>query len=233
MIARKHVDLDSAYLVYRMTGRDEDLERVVTTGRNLVCHFARIFTGGTSEDAVQAGMEGLMKAVVRFDPVTGASFGTYAAHCVMGEIRHYIRKESSYYRPGSIKDLQFKVDRFVEEVLKETGIVPAIQEIAAALNVKEEGVVQAMRAGLVSLEDVEVKKIRAERYEAFKLPIEDKILLQQAFKKLSDLQKRVIYYLFFRDLTQIQTAEKLGITQRKVSRVLHKSLKQMEKTFKS
>ncbi|EEG78355.1 sigma-70 family RNA polymerase sigma factor [Dethiobacter alkaliphilus] len=229
---RAHSELDKRFLEYRKSGKDEDLERVVEAGRSLIHHFARLYTGGFGEDAVQAGMEGLMKAVQRYEVGKGTAFATYAAHCVMGEIRHYVRKESSYYRPGSIKDLQFRVARLVDEVLKETGEPPGVSEIAKRLNVKEEGVVQAMRAGLVSLDDVEVDKIRAEKYETFKLPIEDRLVLEQAIKKLNDLQRRVVYLLFYKDLTQTQTAEKLGISQRKVSRVLHKSLQEMGKVFK-
>ena len=150
----------------------------------------------------------------------------------MGEIRHYLRKEASYYRPGSIKDLQNRVDRYVEQVIKERGEPPELEEIAEALNVKVEGVVQAMRAGLVSLDEVDIKKIQSLRYESFKLPIEDKLLLQQALARLTDLQRKVIYYLFFLDLTQTQTGKKLGLSQRAVSRVLHKSLQKMAEVFK-
>ena len=89
-----------------------------------------------------------------------------------------------------------------------------------------------MRAGLVSLDEVDIKKIQSLRYESFKLPIEDKLLLQQALARLTDLQRKVIYYLFFLDLTQTQTGKKLGLSQRAVSRVLHKSLQKMAEVFK-
>jgi len=225
-------ELEERYLRYRQSRSAEDLAEVVVAGRRLVSHFVRIYTGNISDDALQAGMEGLLKAVRRYDPEIRAAFSTYAAHCVMGEIRHFVRKETAYYRPGCIRELQFKVDHYVEEVLKETEALPAIEEIASALNVRKEGVLQAMRAGLVAFDEVDVNKIRAEKHETFRLPIEDRLVLQQAFNKLSKLQQKVIYFLFYRDLTQAAAAEKLGISQRQVSRVLHKSLKEMEKDFK-
>lgn len=224
--------LDDVCRVYRESGSKEALDELVRAGQRLVCHFARIYTGCAGDDAVQAGMEGLLKAVKRFDPDNGASFTTYAGHYVMGEIRHYVRKESSYYRPGSILDLQNRVDKLVEDVLKTTGEPPALSEIAATLNVQEEGIVQAMRAGLVSLDEVDVRQIQCLRYETFKLPIEDRIVLQQAVNKLGELQKKVIYLLFYQDLTQTQAAQRLGISQRKVSRILQKSLAQMAKLIK-
>ncbi|MFW0861868.1 MAG: sigma-70 family RNA polymerase sigma factor [Dethiobacter sp.] len=225
-------ELEERYLRYRQSRSEEDLAEVAVAARRLVSHFVRIYTGGNSDDALQAGMEGLLKAVRRYDPEIGAAFSTYAAHCVMGEIRHFLRKEAAYYRPGCIRELQFRVDQYVEQVLKEREALPAIEEIAVALNVRKEGVLQAMRAGLVAFEEVDASKIRAEKHETFRLPIEDRIVLQQAFRKLSRLQQKVIYYLFYRDLTQVEAAEKLGISQRQVSRVLHKSLKEMEKDFK-
>lgn len=233
MITRQHEELEKQYLRYRASGTAADLAETIAVGRRLVSHFARIFTGGCGDDALQAGMEGLMKAVRRYDPAVGAAFSTYAAHWVMGEIRHFVRKEAVYYRPGCIRGLQLRVDQYVEQVLKATGEPPVIEDIAAALNVRKDGVLQAMRTGLVVLDEVDLSKIRAERYETFKLPIEDRIVLQQAFKRLSELQRKVVYYLFYRDLTQVQAAEKLGISQRQVSRVLHKSLKEMEKELKS
>jgi len=226
-------ELEERYLRYRQSRSAEDLAEIVVAARRLVSHFVRIYTGGCGDDALQAGMEGLLKSVRRYDPEIGAAFSTYAAHCVMGEIRHFVRKEASYYRPGCIQELQFRVDHYVEQVLKETEELPAIEEIAAALNVRKEGVLQAMRAGLVALEEVDLSKIRSEKHETFRLPIEDRLVLQQAFKKLSRLQQEVIYYLFYRDLTQVEAAEKLGISQRQVSRTLHKSLKEMENDFKS
>lgn len=231
MAVRKE-DLESTYQLYRQTAEHDDLLNLVQAGERLVRHFTRIYTGGMAEDALQAGREGLLKAVRRFKPEKGVAFATYASHCIMGEIRHYLRKEASYYRPGSIKDLQSRVDRYVEQVIKERGEPPAIEEIADALNVKVAGVVEVMRAGLVSLDEVDVRKIQALRYESFKLPIEDKLVLQQALDRLSDVQRKVIYYLFFMDLTQTQAGKKLGLSQRAVSRVLHKSLQKMAEVLK-
>jgi RNA polymerase sigma-B factor len=217
--------LDEALAAYRESGKEEELREVMRAGKRLVCYYVKLFSAGSlDEDMVQAGYEGLLKAVKKFEEGAGAGFVTYASHCIMGEIRHYIRKETSYYRPGCVADLQYKVEKMVEERLKESGELPKIEEIAKKLNVKEEGVKAVMRAGLVPLEKKEIKILK---YESFRLPIEDKILLEQAMNKLGNLQKRVINMLFFRDMTQVEAAEELGVNQRKVSRELHKGLKSM------
>ncbi len=224
--------IESVFQAYLISGNKEDLESVVKAGTRLVYHFARLYSGGLREDVVQAGMEGLLKASQRFDSEKGNTFTTYAGHCIMGEIRHLIRKETAYYKPGALANLQSCVERFIEEKLKESGEPPTLSELAEALNVKEEGIVQAMRAGLVSLDELDITKIRCLKYESFKLPIEDRIVLEQAINRLSELQQKVVYLLFYKDKTQNEAANILGISQRKVSRILHKSLQQMYKWMK-
>jgi RNA polymerase sigma-B factor len=232
MVEKNNPDnIEAFFWAYRRSSSEDDLEQVVNAGRKLVYHFARLY-GSLGEDVLQVGMEGLLKAVSKFNPECGNAFVTYASHCIMGEIRHFIRKEASYYKPGSVADLQGRVERVIEEGMKVTGEPPALSEIAATLNVKEEGIVQAMRAGLVSLDELDVTKIKSLKYETFRLPIEDKIVLEQAINKLSELQKRVVYLLFYKDMTQNEAADELGISQRKVSRILHKSLQQLYKWMK-
>ncbi|NLM46294.1 MAG: sigma-70 family RNA polymerase sigma factor [Firmicutes bacterium] len=231
-MAVRRENLDSLYYRYSSSFSNDDLAELVAAADRLVRHFARLYTGGAAEDVMQAGREGLLKAVRRFDAGRGVAFSTYASHCIMGEIRHYIRREAAYYRPGVIKDLQHKIDAYVEAVVKEKGEPPGLAEIALCLNVKEEGIIETMRAGLVSLEEIDLKQIRSLSYESFRLPIEEKIWLEEAFSRLSRLQKKVVYLLFYRDLTQSQAGRLLGISQRHVSRILHKSLQQLAKILK-
>jgi RNA polymerase sigma-B factor len=223
----KAAELEKALAAYRQSRQEEDLAKLVEAGRKLVYHYLRLYSSGHNEDMAQAGVEGLLKAVGRFDEKVGVSFATYASHCIMGEMRHHIRKEARYYRPGCVADLQRRVSCYIEGKLKESGEPPPLGEIARALNVREDGVVEAMRAGLVSLDEVELSRIKNIRYETFRLPIEDRIFLEQAINRLSELQQKVISLLFFRDMTQDQAARKLGLSQRKVSRILHKSLEEM------
>ncbi len=219
-------DLELAVGRYLEEPLPERLEAVVAAGTGLVRRFGNLYAPG-NEDVLQVGYEGLLKALERFEPQRGNRFTTYASHIIIGEMRHFFRREAAYYCPGSISDLRSRVDALIEDTLKATGEVPTVHEMAEALGVRPEGVVQAMRAGLVPLDDLELGAIQATGHRSFRLPIEDRIVLEQALSKLGRMQRQVIDALFFRGLTQSETAASLGTNQRQVSRVLHRSLKDL------
>lgn len=226
------IDLEEAIRFFLDSGTGHGLDGIINAGTPLVRHFARIYAGGRhEEDFIQVGYEGLIKAAKRYKPEMGTAFSTYAGHCIIGEIRHYIRKETSFYKPGYLARLQGRVDEIIEKSLGEKGEVPEKSYIANELNIREEGLDQAMRAGLVSLDEIDITRICSIRYESFQLPIEDRIVLAQAFEKLGLLKQKVIYLLFFRNMTQQQVADKLGMNQRKVSRLMHVSLEDMRRTM--
>lgn len=215
---------------YFSKGSEYELNELARAGEPLVRHFAALLAGGRPlDDYVQAGYEGFLKALKNYDKSFGSSFSTYAGHCIMGEIRHHIRREASYYKPVCIAELQKRADELVEHYFDEKGELPTLDYLSEELNVRKEGFEQAMRAGMVSLDEVDLSKISHVRYESFRFPIEDRITLEQAIKKLTDLQRKVIYMLFYRGMTQEEAAERLGLNQRKVSRILHGSLDSLKK----
>jgi RNA polymerase sigma-B factor len=217
--------LDAAIEAYLASGTQQNMDRVMREGQGIVKHFAYIYSGGKyNEDFLQAGYEGLLKALGRYDEALGNSFSTLAGHYIMGEIRHFIRKEMTYYKPYCITELQGKYDKLVNDYYCENGRLPTLEFMAEKLNVRPEGIANIMCAGLISFDQLNVDQISNIYYESFKLPIEDRIILEQAMKKLTDMQRSVIYLLYYRDMTQVQVAEKLGMNQRRVSRILHSSL---------
>jgi RNA polymerase sigma-B factor len=166
----------------------------------------------------------VLKALDGYDPNRSVRFTTYASHCIMGEIRHLVRSESSFYRPGCIKELQFRVDAALEEYVRRYGGTPSVAWLAETLNVRAESISEVMRAGLVSFDEIDVLRIHSLTYQSFQLPIEDKLALAQAARALTALQKKVLHLLFFRNLSQQQAADALGLSQRKVSRIKEQSL---------
>jgi RNA polymerase sigma-B factor len=212
---------------------DEIADEVTNAAIPLILYYTRIYGGMLNrEDLMQVGMEGLLKALRNYKRSFGTSFTTYASHCIIGEIRHLVRKELKYYTPGFIVDKQKKADEYILEYIKEFGEAPTNDQISQHIGIAEEGVPEIMRSKLVNFDSIDASKIKTIQYKTFKLPIEDRIVLWNAFKKISDMQKRVISLLFFEGYTQEETAKKLGTNQRQVSRIKQKGLEAMKKIIK-
>ena len=203
--------------------------------RRIVSDF--IFSGVPTDDLMQVGFIGLLNAVEMFDPTRGVKFGTYASHLIRGEIRHYLRDHRDTMRkPRWLQKLNHQIEEAVGRYISEERRFPAVDELASELNVEEEGLLEALRTRevlrTISLEaDEETGELRVDRDRvrhrssvSVQLPLEDKIVLFAAMEKLNSLQRRVLYYLFFTDLTQMEAARRVGISQKHVSRVLASSL---------
>ncbi len=214
------MDINAAAQTYFSSKTEQNCSAVTRAAEPLVVHFARLYGGNCNfDDLYQTGMEGLLRALSSYDPSHGAAFSTWASECIISAIRHYVRKEVSYARPGCVVELQAKVDRIVEQRLKETGEPPSVRYIAERLGVTESSVLEVMRAGMVSIEELELDNIKTLQYSSFHLPIEDSIAVAQAISRLSSLQQKVIRALFFKGMTQEQVAVQLGLNQKKVSRL--------------
>src|SRR5215212_4686559 len=116
----------------------------------------------------------------------------------------------------------------------ELGRPPLIEEVADEVNVAPEGVSELMKlfsdTDVLSLDagedrEVDTSAIRSLRYETFSLPVEDRILLEQALESLSELQRKVVYLFFYKDLCQTEIGRKLGLSQRKTSRTVASAVK--------
>ena len=227
------VKLNDAADEYYRSPTEAALETIILASEGYVKYFRRLYGGSASyEDLYQAGMEGVLKAVKEFNPEKGASFATFAGHKIMGEIRHFVRKEASYRRPGSISSLQFKIDALLERWFKEYGVMPTPEQVADTLGIRVDGVIEVMRAGLVSFDEVDVEAIHSTEYRSFELPIEDRLLLDQLYQNMTELQKKIWHLLFEKKMTQEKAADQLGMTQRQVSREKVKMVKRMQKELR-
>ena len=211
-------------------------EELVSRHLALVPSVVAKFRGkGEWEDLVQVGYVGLMKAVDGYDPAQNVKFSTYAHHCIVGELCHYLRDRVDLVRrPRWLSVLSKQIARFIEGFSQKSNRLPTFSEIAEGLNMSRDGVQEVLKSRAVvsfdesDSESVSVEKIRSQRYESFKLPIEDKIVLMQALERLVDLERRVIYLFFYRDLTQGQIAGVTGLSPKKVSRVMRKGLEKLQ-----
>lgn len=220
-------------------GRVECLDTLLRSNEPLLHHVLKRFsrTSEPYEDLFQVARLGLMKAAQRFDAQRGVSFTTYAVAIVDGEVRHHLRDSLLLRQPRWARGLYQRIQEAQAEFFQKENRAPTTAELAELVNVQEQGVLEIIRAqgdlSLHSLDEpftdpqgstVDKSLIRAIRSENFSLPVEDRILLYDALGALSDLQKKIIYLLFFGDLTQQEVADEIGLSQRAVSREQVKAL---------
>lgn len=200
-------------------------------------------SGEPLEDLEQVGYIGLINAMNLYNQNRGIKFITYATWLISGEIRHYIRDKHQVIKiPSWMLKLNKKIDKFIIFYKKKNKGFPSISKISEKFNLTEEGIKEILKARdavqIISLDQEQrkynsdnypkIEKIKSKNYETFKLPMEDIITLKTSLNKLKKLQRKVIYYIFEKDLTQTKTARKLGLSQKQVSRIKDSALKELK-----
>ncbi|MDQ7822116.1 MAG: sigma-70 family RNA polymerase sigma factor [Candidatus Eremiobacteraeota bacterium] len=223
------------FLRHTLISRHLDLAKpVVRKYRNL---------GESNDDLLQVAYIGLIKAVDLYDVERGIKFSTFASHWIEGEVKHYLRdKVEMARRPRWLNELAGSVNRLIEKHLQEHQTPPSTEAVSRELNIPEHKVKEVLKAKesgnthRVSLDEVgegDLEKSIAPAYESFKLPDDEMILLKQALEHLRLFERKVVFLFFYYDLTQMQIAQRMGISQRKVSRVLSKAVEGMKKFFRA
>lgn len=225
---------------------DEQILKFKPLVKNIAYKFKN--SGEPLEDLEQLGYIGLMNAINLYNQQRKVKFETYASWFISGEIRHYIRDKHQAIRiPHWITELNRKIDEFIIKCKEEAKQIPSLKKIAQEFNLTEEGVKEVLKARdvvhVVSIDQDSrnydyneypvLDKIKNDHYESFKLPLEDLISLDLALNKLKNLQRKVVSYIFMKDLTQDKTAKKLAISQRQVSRIKNEAIKSLKEELES
>ncbi len=199
------------------------------------------------DDLRQQGMVGLLEALRAYDPEREKTLFAFVSKYIEGSIRHYIRDKSTLIRyPRWFRALAKRIENFIVDFKEKSGRPPSISEIGESLNIQEDGIREYFRIKTLLyfqyFEDSENKqnidykslrtKIRHKTYESFKLPIEDILTLYDAIDTLSELKKKVVYYIFFQGYTHKETAEEIGISERHVSRMKKEALNELKDKLK-
>lgn len=232
----------SAELLERIAGGDASArEEFINGNLRLVLSVIQRFSGrGESpDDLFQIGCIGLIKAIDNFDTSHGVRFSTYAVPMIIGEIRRYLRDNSSMRVSRSIRDTAYHALRERTRLEYELGHEPTIPEIAAALGAPEEEVVFALDAiaDPVSLNEPVfrddgdavfiVDQVRDEKAS------EDRwlnsVAIRNGMDHLPERERRIIEMRFFHGRTQIEVADEIGISQAQVSRLEKHALGQMKR----
>lgn len=193
-------------------------ERNVGLVRALVPRF--LGRGIEYDDLFQAGCEGLIKAAEHFDPDRGYKFSTYAVPVILGEMRRLFREGGTVKVSRGLKELSMKAVYLSEQIETETGKAPSVSVLAEKLGVPEEKCAEALNAAAqpVSLTGDDENNETDIPVDAPEEKITDHLALQQILKALPEEDQRLIYYRYFKNQTQTETAKRLGTTQVQISR---------------
>lgn len=215
--------------------RDRIIARCLPLADRIAQRFAR--RGETFDDLQQIARVGLLHSVNRFDPDNGADFLAYAVPTMMGEVRRYFRDHAWAMRvPRRLKDLHVRIGTMTPELTQTLGHTPSAGDLAAALEVPREDVVECLvAASAYSLRSLDApssdhddaRQALAEtlgtqdaRLEA----ITDRESLRPLLNRLSERERLILNLRFFAGMTQSQIAEQIGISQMHVSRILAATL---------
>jgi RNA polymerase sigma-B factor len=237
LLRRYHEDGDLA-------ARDELAERMLPVVRRLAGRYAR--GSEPLDDLVQAGSIGLVKAIDRFEPKRGLPFMRFAVPTILGEIKRYCRDTGwAAHVPRGMQERVMEVRSAIEELSGALGRSPSAQELADHLDVSVEDVLETLDAATASTavsldapagtEDDEGATrgdaLGAED-DAYGRVVEFASVLP-AIRVLPAREREILRLRFVEDLTQTQIAERIGISQMHVSRLLRRALERVRKVAES
>ncbi len=189
------------------------------------------------DDLYQLGCIGFLKAINNFDEQYGVRFSTYAVPMIIGEVKRFLRDDGAIKVSRVIKMNARAINKFIENYKGGGGDVPTVDEISASLNIDREDVILALDSSKMPLSLSEaiddgndkklelIDKIASDDKED---DMVDKILLESVIDKLPPREKQIIIMRYYKDNTQSEIAEALGVSQVQISRIESKILKQIK-----
>jgi len=234
-------DETRALLLRARDGDQQAREELISGNLRLVLSVIQRFSnrGENADDLFQVGCIGLIKAIDNFNTDLDVKFSTYGVPMIVGEIRRYLRDNSTMRVSRAMRDTAYKVLQAKEAYMAQHQKEPTIEEIAKLLGIKREEVVFALDAILepVSLyepvysdsgdticvmDQVKDSKNTDEMWL-------ERIALREAVSHLSERERKILSMRFFQGKTQMEVSAEIGISQAQVSRLEKNALKQIRK----
>ena len=222
--------------------RDAARDALVHLHLPLVEHCARRFRnrGEPFEDLVQVGTIGLIKSIDRFDTDRGVEFSTYATPTIIGEIKRYFRDKGWAIRvPRRLQELRMQIGAATAELTQKLGRSPTPRELAEALECTIEEIIEGIESSnayaTLSLDASDNGEGGGAATMLDALGVEDVNLehveIRESLKPLLDRleprEKKILLLRFFKNMTQSQIAEEIGVSQMHVSRLLTRTLAEL------
>ncbi len=214
--------------------RDEVICRHIGLVRALASRFRH--RGESYEDLVQVGMIGLIKSVDRYDPTRETSFRAYAIPNILGEIKRHFRDKGWALRvPRPVQELRRDVQETINTLSQRDGHAPTVTELAHHLDRQPDEIIEALEANNayhthsldVPLDDGDGNATVMDtfgnedtRYEL----IDNALAIHPRLRHLPDREREILWLRFFEHMTQSHIAERMGISQMHVSRLISQTL---------
>jgi len=235
------------FVVFRDEGasqaeRERARDDLVHLHLPLVEHCARRFRnrGEPLEDLVQVGTIGLIKSIDRFDVDRGVEFSTYATPTIIGEIKRYFRDKGWAIRvPRRLQELRMQIGTATAELTQSLGRSPTPRELAETIGCTVEEIVEGIESSnaysTLSLDASDDGEDGGAATMLDALGMEDvgleHVEIRESIKplldKLAPREKKILLLRFFKNMTQSQIAEEIGVSQMHVSRLLNRTLEQL------
>src|SRR5688500_5460062 len=234
---------DESGAAVRSVARDD----LVHLHLSLVEHCARRFRnrGEPFEDLVQVGTIGLIKAVDRFETDRGVEFSTYATPTVIGEIKRHFRDKGWAIRvPRRLQEMRMQIGAATAELTQSLGRSPTPRELAETIGVTVEEIVEGIESSnayaTLSLDasddndDGPPAMLATLGVEDANIEhVEGRESLKPLLEGLGEREKRILLLRFFKNMTQSQIAEEIGVSQMHVSRLLTRTLGQLRTSLEA
>ena len=219
--------------------RERIVARCLPLAGHVASHFAR--RGEGLDDLTQVARIGLMNAINRFDPDKGPSFIGFAVPTMMGEVRRYFRDHSWGMRvPRRLRELHVQISRTTADLIQTLGRAPTASELSQTLGVSREEVIECLIAGdAYQLESLDAPvgpdgsgkpRLVADAIGAIDPQIDhitDRESVRVLVSALPQREREVLHMRFFESMTQSQIAERIGVSQMQVSRILASTLQSL------
>jgi len=218
--------------------RDELVESHLGLAHQLARRFGH--RGESHDDLVQVASLALIHAVDRFDPDRGFEFSTFATRTILGELKRHFRDKGWAVRaPRRVQELYLELGAAADDLTQELGHPPTVVELAERTGATEEAVLEALEAGqgyrTTSIDAPDRQDgaivLRLGDVDAGFVGADDHQVLVDALAKLPDRERAILRLRFVEGLTQTQIAERIGVSQMHVSRLLSASIARLREPF--
>jgi RNA polymerase sigma-B factor len=227
---------------FRRSGRRGARNRIVEEYMGLAIHIAQRYNSGPGrdDDLEQVAMLALVKAVDRFDPDRGVPFSAFAGRTIEGELKRHFRDATWAVKvPRGAKELHVAVRRANDELSTRLGRSPSVDEVAEYLEIDRDDVITGLAAGVARSvgsidpgpDDDAGRNAATGAHDKGFGDVENEAVVAALIDSLPERERAIVRLRFYEELSQSEIAERVGVSQMHVSRLLRKAFEMLREEY--